>query len=145
MVRISFCSSPLSPTAFRAAFMQLVRVESDTIRPPQTEAMRSSLLTNSVAVLHQVDQQVEHLRLDGNRFGTAVKLAPLGIEGVIGKAKLHVVAPVGLRGPSQRDNQAHLKEKSSPGQSLSLALPVSSLLLDRDLRGRNGTWESLMG
>ena len=45
MVRISFCSSPLSPTAFRAALMRLVRVESDTIRPPQTEAMRSSLLT----------------------------------------------------------------------------------------------------
>jgi len=27
------------------ALMRLVRVESDTIRPPQTEAMRSSLLT----------------------------------------------------------------------------------------------------
>ena len=45
MVRISFCSSPLSPIALRAALMRLVRVESDTIRPPQTEAMRSSLLT----------------------------------------------------------------------------------------------------
>jgi hypothetical protein len=52
-----------------------------------------------MAVLHQVDQRGEHLWLDGNRFGTAVKLAPLGIKGVIGKAKLHVVAPVGLRGP----------------------------------------------
>ena len=45
MVRISFWSSPLSPTAFRAALMRLVRVESETIRPPQTEAMRSSFLT----------------------------------------------------------------------------------------------------
>ena len=45
MVRISLCSSPLSPTALRAALMRLVRVESDTIRPPQTDAMRSSLLT----------------------------------------------------------------------------------------------------
>ena len=80
--------------------MRLVRVDSDTIRPPQTEAMRSSLLTVCVTILHQVDQQVEHLRLDGNGFGTAIKLAPLRIEGVIGKAKLHVVAPVGLRGPS---------------------------------------------
>ena len=98
-----------------------------------------------MAVLHQVDQQVEHLWLDGNRFGTAVKLAPLGIEGVIGKAKLHVVAPVGLRGRPYRDNQAHLKDKSSSWQSLSLALPISSLLLDRDPRDRNGTQESLMG
>ncbi len=45
MVRISFCSSPLSPIALRAALMRLVSVESDTTRPPQTEAMRSSLLT----------------------------------------------------------------------------------------------------
>jgi hypothetical protein len=45
MVRISFFSAPLSPTAFRAALMRLVSVESETLRPPQTEAMRSSLLT----------------------------------------------------------------------------------------------------
>ena len=45
MVRISFWSSPLSPIAFRAALMRLVRVDSETIRPPQTEAIRSSLLT----------------------------------------------------------------------------------------------------
>ncbi len=45
MVRISRCSPPLSPTAFRAALMRLVRVDSETIRPPQTEAIRSSLLT----------------------------------------------------------------------------------------------------
>ena len=45
MVRISFCAPPLSPTARRAALMRLVKVDSDTIRPPQTDAMRSSLLT----------------------------------------------------------------------------------------------------
>ena len=45
MVRIRFWYSPLSPIAFRAALMRLVSVESDTMRPPQTEAMRSSLLT----------------------------------------------------------------------------------------------------
>ena len=44
-VRISRCSPPLSPTAFRAALMRLVRVDSETMRPPQTEAIRSSLLT----------------------------------------------------------------------------------------------------
>jgi len=45
MVRISFWSSPLSPTAVRAALMRLVRVESETIRPSQTAAIKSSLLT----------------------------------------------------------------------------------------------------
>ena len=114
--------------------MRLVRVESDTIRPPQTEAMRSSLLTNSVAVLHQVNQEVEHLRLDGNRFGTAVKLAPLGIEGVIGKAKLHVVAPVGARGspqgiitPISRTNQGLgkvFRSRSRHHPHISIAIPV---------------------
>ena len=44
-VRISRCSSPLSPTARRAALMRLTRVESETTRPPHTEAMRSSLAT----------------------------------------------------------------------------------------------------
>ena len=45
MVRMSFWPSPLSPTAFRAALMRLVKVDSETIRPSQTEAIRSSLLT----------------------------------------------------------------------------------------------------
>jgi hypothetical protein len=45
MVRISRCSSPESPTALRAALMRLTSVESDTIRPPQIAAIRSSLLT----------------------------------------------------------------------------------------------------
>jgi hypothetical protein len=43
-VRIIFWPAPLSPIALRAALMRLVSVESDTIRPSQTEAMRSSLL-----------------------------------------------------------------------------------------------------
>src|SRR5262249_42125154 len=42
-VRISFWPSPLSPTAFRAALMRLVKVDSDTIRPSQTEVIRSSI------------------------------------------------------------------------------------------------------
>ena len=58
--------APLSPTALRAALMRLVSVESDTIRPPHTEAMRSSLLTTRSRFSHQINQQVEHLRLDGN-------------------------------------------------------------------------------
>jgi hypothetical protein len=45
MVRIKACCSPLSPIALRAAAMRLVSVDSDTIRPCQTDAIRSSLLT----------------------------------------------------------------------------------------------------
>ena len=45
MVRISCCSRLLSPTAVRAALIRLVSVDSDAIRPPQTEAIRSCLLT----------------------------------------------------------------------------------------------------
>src|SRR5216684_740316 len=66
MVRISCCFWPLSPTAFRAALIRLVSVDSDTIRPPQTEAIRSSLLTTRSRFLYQVDQRVEHLRFDVN-------------------------------------------------------------------------------
>ena len=44
-VRISFCCSPLSPTACRTAVSRLLSVESETVRPSQTPAIRSSLLT----------------------------------------------------------------------------------------------------
>ena len=45
MVRISRWTSPLSPTARRTALTRLVKVDSETIRPPHTAANRSSLLT----------------------------------------------------------------------------------------------------
>jgi len=37
------------------------------------------LADDAVAALHQVNQQVEHLRFDGNGLGTAAQLAPVGI------------------------------------------------------------------
>ena len=45
MVRIKRCSSPLSPIALRTALIWLVKVDSETIRPPQTASSKSSLLT----------------------------------------------------------------------------------------------------
>src|SRR5215203_7283162 len=53
IVRISRWCSPLSPTAFLAALMRLVSVDSETIRP-------------AVTVPDQKNQQVENLRLDRN-------------------------------------------------------------------------------
>ena len=44
-VRIQDCFSPVSPMALRTALIRLVSVDSETIRPPQTDAIRSSLLT----------------------------------------------------------------------------------------------------
>jgi hypothetical protein len=45
IVRINFWSLPLSPMAIRPALIRLASVESDTVRPCHTKAMRSSLLT----------------------------------------------------------------------------------------------------
>ena len=68
MVRISRCLSPLSPTALRAALMRLVRVEfgHDAAAPDRRDQI--VLADDAVAVLHQVNQQVEHLRLDRNQL-----------------------------------------------------------------------------
>ena len=43
-VRISRCSSPLSPIAVRAALMRVVSANSETMRPCQMAAIRSSLV-----------------------------------------------------------------------------------------------------
>ncbi len=69
--------------------MRLVSVESDTMRPPQTAAIRSSLLTTRSRFCDQVDQQIEHLRLDRDQFGAAPKLPPVDVKHMIFKAKLH--------------------------------------------------------
>src|SRR5215813_8333828 len=79
MVRICFWSSPLSPTAFRAALMRLVKVDSDTIWPSHTEAIRSSLLRRGSEPI-SVEPQVFDLLLDRNRFGTAAQLAAVGVK-----------------------------------------------------------------
>ena len=89
MVRISCCSSPLSPTALRAALMWVASVESATVRPPQSAARRSLLADDALAILHEIGQQVEHLRLHGNRHIAAAQLARVRIKRMIGKEKLH--------------------------------------------------------
>jgi len=86
---MSFWPSPLSPTALRAALIRLVSVDSETIRPPQTEAMRSSLLTTWSRFCTKYTQQIEYLGLDRYRLGAAAKLAAVGIKRMIIKDKLH--------------------------------------------------------
>ena len=103
MVRISFCFSPLSPTALRAALMRLVKVEfrHDPAAPDRSEEI--VLADDAVAVLHQVNQQVEHLRLHGNSLGTAAQLPPVGIKPMIGKEKFHVVALLSAYGAGLKE------------------------------------------
>jgi hypothetical protein len=61
-------------------------------------------------------------------LGAAAQLAAVGIKGVIRKYKLHVRAAIRGPKPLSRNNQAHLKDKSSAGQSLLL---VSSPIIAR--------------
>src|SRR5712675_1587312 len=65
------------------------------------------LAHHAVAVLHQVDQEVEHLGLDRNGFEAAAQLPPVGIKPMISKEKLHAIAPL---------NRRRLKGYSSPSQ-----------------------------
>ena len=88
MVRISFWSPPLSPTAFRAALMRLVsRIRDDTAAPDRGDQI--VLADDAVAVLHQINQQVEHLRLDGDGIGAAAQFAAVDVKHMISKVKLH--------------------------------------------------------
>jgi protein-S-isoprenylcysteine O-methyltransferase Ste14 len=61
---------------------------------------------------------------------------------MIAKEKLHVDVQTGLE-PVSRNNQAHLKDKSSAKQSLSVALTASSAQFDRDPRDRNVPEETM--
>jgi hypothetical protein len=89
MVRITFWFRPLSPMAFRAALMRLVSVDSDTIRPLQTEAIRSSLLTTRSRFLRQVSQQIEHLRLDMDDTPGAPQFTPFEIDLTVAEGEDH--------------------------------------------------------
>ena len=81
------------------------------------------LADDAVAVLHEVEQEIEYLRFDGNGRGAAMQLAPVGIEHVIVKHKLQAKAsPVATVGPSIKE---FLKDKSIIRQSLAARLQVS--------------------
>ena len=78
-VRIRRCSSPLSPMAARAELTRLLRVASETMRPRQTAAIRSSRLTTRSREPIGI-QEVEDLRLDRDEPIAAAQLAPAGVE-----------------------------------------------------------------
>jgi hypothetical protein len=78
------------------------------------------LADHPVAVFHEVHDQVENLRLHGNRNLLAAQLAPVGIEKVIPEQKLHVENS-GLTTTSNNDEikNGFRTESVSPSGSLS--------------------------
>jgi hypothetical protein len=60
---------------------------------------------DTVAVLHQIDQEVENLRLDGNRLGPAAQLLPSEIEREFAKEIFHVC--------NRKAGRTALKDKST--------------------------------
>ena len=93
MVRINRCSSPLSPTALRAALIRLLSVEfgDDPTAPDRGDQI--VLADHTVAVAHQIEQQIEHLRLDRDQLRAPPEFAAFRIKYMIFKTKLHVSRP----------------------------------------------------
>src|SRR5437762_1560144 len=127
VVRMSRCSLPVSPITRRAALMRLPKVDSETIRPPQTEASRSSLLTTRSRLPTRKTKR-------SNTCGsTAVNAAsrrssPSGGENTVFKSIQHFpahsdrnrpprCASASLTRVASFENQHHLKEISTPPQS----------------------------
>ena len=48
------------------------------------------LADDALAILHQVNQQVEYLRADRNRLGASGELPSSGVESVVSKRELHL-------------------------------------------------------
>ena len=108
-VRIRRWASPLSPTALRAALIRLKNVDSETIRPPQTELQQVLLGDDVITVADEVHQQIEHLRFQRNRLAGPPQFATRDIEHIIREAKLHL-------GPPGSRAMAILKRKSRQPQ-----------------------------
>ncbi len=70
------------------------RIRNDTAAPNRRDEI--VLADDAVAVLHEVNQQVEDLRLDRNRFRATAKLAAVVVKRMIAKEKLHVGAPTAV-------------------------------------------------
>src|SRR6476660_6433195 len=88
IVRTSRCCPPLSPTALRTALMRLSSVESDTIRPFQTEAIKSSLLTTR----SRFSTRWTRISKTWGSTGIVAPFTALAVERKILKQKQHVVA-----------------------------------------------------
>ena len=98
-VRISLCSSPVSPTARRAALIRLVSVDSKTTRPFQI-ASEIIPCQHALAVADQIEQEIKHLRLERDQRVRPPQFAALGIEHEILEMDRHAAPrlPLGNQG-----------------------------------------------
>src|SRR5882724_6517489 len=71
------------------------RVRYDPAAPHQSNEIVPA--DDVIAVLQEMDQQIEHLRLGRDQLAAASQLATAGIKGVIIKAKSHVRHRIFLR------------------------------------------------
>src|SRR5215467_12707186 len=89
------------------------RIRYDAAAPDRRDQV--VLAHHAVSVLDQVDQQVEHLRLQSNQLGASPKLSAICIKYMIFKEELHGSR---LRGALPHAiNQATLNDKSSLSES----------------------------
>ena len=93
--------------------MRLVRVESETTPAAPDRSNEIVLADDAVAVLHQVNQQVEDLRLDMYRGLGAPELASFDIDLIVTKAEGHAWAK-----HISRVSKGHVEIKSWLSESL---------------------------
>jgi hypothetical protein len=60
--------------------MRLARADSETMRPCQTAASRSSFGDDSFAVSHQMNKKVENLGLDSHKRTFPAQFPPIRVE-----------------------------------------------------------------
>jgi len=55
-----------------------------------------------IAVLYEIDQQVEDLGFEGDQFGAAPQLAPIKVEHMLAKGEFHLGSPRDRSDPISR-------------------------------------------
>ena len=66
------------------------RIRHDPAAPDRRDEV--ILGNDAAAVLNQIDQEVEYLRLDGDALRTTAQFPPISVKCMIGKRKNHVIA-----------------------------------------------------
>ena len=115
----------------RAALIRLVKVDSETIRPPHTECQQIVLGDDAVAIADQVHQQVEHLRFQRDRFAAPPQFAALHVEHMIGKAKLHP-SPAAVLKQQSRASQGTIKRVSKSFSRRGAQLSTGSITAEQE-------------
>ena len=86
---MSCCLSPLSPIACRAALIRVLNAESEMTRFAPYGCEKHLLADNVIAIFDQVQDQIEHLRLDAYNVPRASQLAAVNIHDAITKQQAH--------------------------------------------------------